>query len=307
MALHIAAVERETGLGKDTLRVWERRYGFPQPLRNANGERIYPSEQVRRLHTIKRLLDQGLRPRHVVSLEAQALMALAAASEPPTFCERPVGLNEFLATHWDHIKAHQAAALRQSLTHDLLRMGALDFIARIVTPLSQAIGEAWAQGQIEIHEEHLYTETVVSVLRQAMAAANDQPAADKPVVLLTTLPVEPHALGLLMAQTALTLAGANCVALGPQTPVFDIAKAAQAHGADVVALSFSAFPVAKAVTDGVLTLRASLPAAIELWVGGSHPSLPGLARDGVAVLSELGEVESSIQAWRTRMSATPTH
>jgi hypothetical protein len=27
--MNIAAVERETGLGKDTLRVWERRYGFP--------------------------------------------------------------------------------------------------------------------------------------------------------------------------------------------------------------------------------------------------------------------------------------
>lgn len=29
--LSIAAVERDTGLTKDTLRVWERRYGFPTP------------------------------------------------------------------------------------------------------------------------------------------------------------------------------------------------------------------------------------------------------------------------------------
>ena len=35
--LPIAAVERETGLAKDTLRVWEKRYGFPQPLRDASG------------------------------------------------------------------------------------------------------------------------------------------------------------------------------------------------------------------------------------------------------------------------------
>ena len=31
----IADVERDTGLSKDTLRVWERRYGFPLPLRDA--------------------------------------------------------------------------------------------------------------------------------------------------------------------------------------------------------------------------------------------------------------------------------
>ena len=39
-ALTIAAVERETSLSRDTLRAWERRYGFPAPLRDANGERV---------------------------------------------------------------------------------------------------------------------------------------------------------------------------------------------------------------------------------------------------------------------------
>ena len=36
---NIAAVERDTGLSKDVLRVWERRYGFPAPTRDDNGER----------------------------------------------------------------------------------------------------------------------------------------------------------------------------------------------------------------------------------------------------------------------------
>ena len=53
--LSIAAVERDTGLSKDTLRVWERRYGFPQPLRDANGERTYTAEQLARLRIVKRL------------------------------------------------------------------------------------------------------------------------------------------------------------------------------------------------------------------------------------------------------------
>ena len=49
----IAAVERETRLSKDVLRVWERRYGFPQPVRDANGERCYPAEQVDRLRLMR--------------------------------------------------------------------------------------------------------------------------------------------------------------------------------------------------------------------------------------------------------------
>ena len=40
MFLNITAVERETGLSKDVLRMWERRYGYPKPDRDANGERL---------------------------------------------------------------------------------------------------------------------------------------------------------------------------------------------------------------------------------------------------------------------------
>ena len=35
--LAISAVERDTGLSKDVLRVWERRYGFPVPERDEIG------------------------------------------------------------------------------------------------------------------------------------------------------------------------------------------------------------------------------------------------------------------------------
>jgi len=48
------------------LRIWERRYGFPAPLRDAAGERVYPAEQVQRLRLLKRLLDSGHRPGRVV-------------------------------------------------------------------------------------------------------------------------------------------------------------------------------------------------------------------------------------------------
>ena len=72
----IAEVERDTGLGKDTLRVWERRYGFPVPSRDAFGERAYPPDQVQRLRLIKRLLDAGHRPGKVVSLSEPELAAL---------------------------------------------------------------------------------------------------------------------------------------------------------------------------------------------------------------------------------------
>ena len=41
LVLNISAVERETGLSKDVLRMWERRYAFPKPGRDENGERQF--------------------------------------------------------------------------------------------------------------------------------------------------------------------------------------------------------------------------------------------------------------------------
>jgi methylmalonyl-CoA mutase cobalamin-binding subunit len=77
LMMSIAAVERDTGLSKDTLRVWERRYGFPLPERDAQGERCYPLPQVEKLRLMKRLLDVGHRPSRLVALPPQDLHALA--------------------------------------------------------------------------------------------------------------------------------------------------------------------------------------------------------------------------------------
>ncbi len=72
--LTVGAVERETGLSADTLRVWERRYGFPQPLRDSGGRRRYPRAQVERLRQIKRLVDAGFRPGKLVGTTKPAIL-----------------------------------------------------------------------------------------------------------------------------------------------------------------------------------------------------------------------------------------
>jgi hypothetical protein len=71
--LSIAAVERDTGLSKDTLRVWERRYGFPSPHRDSLGERAYCLRDVEKLRIVRRLMDAGHRPGKIIGLPTQAL------------------------------------------------------------------------------------------------------------------------------------------------------------------------------------------------------------------------------------------
>ncbi|HVL36969.1 MAG TPA: MerR family transcriptional regulator, partial [Burkholderiales bacterium] len=231
--LSISALERELGIGKDTLRIWERRYGFPRPKRDANGERRYPADQVVRLRLVRRLLDQGMRPHQILPLPVEELQAIAAPSEP--------GAAE-AAIHpelLELVKSRDAPAFQHTLRAHLLRQGLERFVLDTVVPLVHAIGQGWASGEVEVFEEHLATEQLYRVLREAVSQV---PAGDtRPRVLITTLPGEPHGLGLLLAEAVMRLEGASCMPLGAQTPQSQILAAARAGDSDVVALSFSEY------------------------------------------------------------------
>lgn len=51
--MKILQLSQEIGVGIDTLRIWERRYGFPVPGRDARGHRSYNRSQVEELRVVK--------------------------------------------------------------------------------------------------------------------------------------------------------------------------------------------------------------------------------------------------------------
>jgi DNA-binding transcriptional MerR regulator/methylmalonyl-CoA mutase cobalamin-binding subunit len=297
--LSIAAVERDTGLSKDTLRVWERRYGFPAPSRDALGERAYPLDQVEKLRIVKRLLDAGHRPGRIVPLSVAELQALSdAIVDPPARGADAALPPDDLQAHLQLIRSHDAAGLRMELTRLLSRVGVARFVNEVVAPLNIAVGDAWIRGQMEIFEEHMYTETVQVVLRQALAGIPEPQADARPRIVLTTFPGEPHGLGLLMAEAMFALDGCPCISLGVQTPLWDIALAAAAHRADVVALGFTGCMNPNQVVDGLTELRQKLPPAVRLWAGGSAPVLHRRRIDGVQALAALDQITAEIRHWR---------
>ena len=301
----IAAVERDTGLSKDVLRVWERRYGFPTPGRDANDERSYPAEQVERLRLIKRLMDQGYRPGKLFAMSAEELAALAPRRPPPSSrsatagqAREPEDLAELLLL----LKHNDAVGYQQAMQQRLARQGLQGFVQDTIAPLAHRVGEAWEDGRMEVFEEHLFTELTKRLLRQAIAALPG--SARRPRVLLTSVPDEPHMLGLLMVEALLALEGAECIPLGTQTPLLEIGRAAGAHRADIVALSFSAAFPQRQIPALLQQLRAILPTDIALWAGGG-----GIYRlnpvEGVQLLSGLDAVPLALAEWRTRPAPDP--
>lgn len=305
-ALPIAAVEKETGLAKDTLRAWEKRYGFPQPLRDAAGDRRYPPDQVQRLQLIGRLLDAGLRPGKVVGLDNEALQE-QLANLPPRGVNTASGTepreparehDALLQELLDTISASDPVALRHALVRAQLGMGLAAFVTELVAPLTTAVGQAWAQGRFEVFEEHLFTEVLTGVMRNAIASLTTPPGPGGPRVLLTTLPQEQHGLGLLMVEALLALEGCACVSLGTQTPLGDVVQAAQAHRADVVALSFTNVQNGSNVLASLRSLRAQLPGSVALWVGGACSALYQKPLNGITAVQPLSELRRLVAQWR---------
>ena len=287
--LGIAEVERETGVSKDQLQVWEKRYGFPSPPRNTYGERQYSDAEVAKLKLVRRLLDKGMRPGRLLGLPVDALQELAkegAAAERSVMQDLALYL----------LKTHQTSELRRELGQALMRDGMFRFVTETAAPLVFLVGDAWMRGELRVFEEHLFTEMLQGLLRSAIGQGAG--SGGSPRMLFTTLPLEQHALGVLMAEALSTLEGAECVALGPQTPVRDIAAAAAAKDVDIVALSFRAnFPAGR-VSEGVEQLRGALPARVALWCGGAGAARAKRVPQGVLRLSGLEQIGPAITQWR---------
>ena len=302
-ALPIAAVERDTGLSKDTLRVWERRYGFPQPERDANGERVYPLEQVDKLRLLKRLLDQGHRPGKIAERSIEQLQALAEAGNARSASATAVGsLDGALGSYLRLITDHRLDELRRELALLAVKAGLARFVTDVIAPLTARVGEAWARGDLAIFEEHLYTEVVQAVLRNAITSVPHR--GDSPRVMLTTVPQEPHGIGVLMAEAMFALEGARCVPLGVRTPVMEIVRGAETQQIEIVALSFSPVVNPHQVLESLKELQAQLPAGTELWAGGSSPVLQRRAPVGVRVLRKLDDVGQAVADWRAAHPAS---
>lgn len=298
-AIPILAVEHETGLSKDTLRVWEKRYGFPRPLRNAADDRLYPPEQVRRLKLIKRLMDGGYRPGKIAALEEQQLQELLGHKINLSMTKKESAqYQENIEPMLNAIAAHDGEALREALLHAQMRLGLGRFVIQVIAPLTSAVGELWATGRFEIFEEHLYTEVVSNVLRTCLSTLGNPRLKQKPKILLTTIPQEAHGLGLLMVESLLVQEGCQCVSLGTQTPISDIVRAAQAHKVDVVALSFSNLNTPASVQTSLRTLRSELPVETSVWVGGACATLYQKSWEGITALKELSGIHGLVSRWR---------
>jgi DNA-binding transcriptional MerR regulator len=267
--MKIQQLSQEIGVGIDTLRIWERRYGFPVPGRDARGHRSYSADQVEQLRVVKKLQDCGQRPGKIFALnprDRHALLEQLTSEKLP--CD------DRLQRLVEEMGPGQIAA---ELDKQRKSLGLQGFIRQYVIPMLQLLDHGWTSGQLSIAREHLISEQLE---KQLWLELDKTVPEYQPQILFLTLSGERHKIGLLLSAVIFQNSGLRVHWLREELPLSEIPQLTTELGVTGVALSFSSHYPRRQAKQDLRNLRKQLDPGIKIIVGGhavqQMTSLPDL-------------------------------
>ncbi|MDB5352576.1 MAG: regulatory protein MerR [Planctomycetota bacterium] len=228
----IAAVSKLTGIGCHTLRVWERRYGFPVPRRSPSGHRRYAADHVQVLGQLAHRLREG------GAIGDLMVLVRAGTLEVETE-EFPVSAATSLSTAiLDQLQLGDLARAEAAYERAVAGLSPAERAGQVIEPNIVEVGERWFRGEWNVFQEHYAT----SFFRRKLDVLLDQAQADNRspsrTALVGTVQGDRHVGGVLMICLYLELAGWRAQQLGVDLPVREYQLAVDLWKPDAVCLSF---------------------------------------------------------------------
>lgn len=274
----IQQLSHDLGIGVDTLRIWERRYGCPMPERDGRGHRSYCAQQAEELRVVVKLLNFGMRPAQIFALDALARQELLQQQ-----LNQAVPLDGELRRLAAELPTQQ---LRRTLQLRLQELGLERFIHEFAVPLLQALDRGWTEGWLTIGREHLVSDCMEELLKARLASPAQ---SEGPRLLFLTLSGERHKLGLLLAAVLFQAQGLDCLLINEELPLAEVPALAAELEVAAVALSFSAHYPPRQAKQDLADLRRSLDQKIKLLAGG-FALRGGLRMRNLIVCNELEKI-----------------
>ena len=302
LLMSIAELAEKVEVMAETLRVWERRYGFPNPSRDASGNRQYSGEHLVQLRLIKSLLVLGYRPGNVVRLGMDELMSLsdkASAVHAPI----PDSHQESLQLCVDLIKGQDAARLRRLLKDQLLRVGLRNFVVDLGAPLTSIVRAGCKGSRFTVGETYVLMTVLEPLMREAIKSAAATERRDGPTVLLLTPPQDRSPVELLFVQALFTLEGAVCVPFGMMTSVSEVVARARLDMVDLTVMCCSHKISPRSIIENSRRLQAELGTKLLVSIGHSDDASVR-RRVGDERMLELRYVAETVAAWRDAGAGT---
>ena len=232
----IHRVAKLTGLSKDVIRVWERRYGLVKPSRSSNRYREYSDEEVALLRFVKAQMEQGAT---IGSLAAEGHDSLVARIRvtTPVSAEEQKPHDRLLDDLIGSLDPLDKAGFERRLNGAVAVIPFDEAVQRILLPLQRRIGELWHQGRLDTAVEHYVTKIIQQKLFSVM---NQLPVNEfGPRVLIACPEGETHEIGAQAVVYIVATKGCHVYYLGSDLPSSDLATFCEKIKPDLVLLSLT--------------------------------------------------------------------
>ncbi len=268
-----------SGVGAPLICAWERRYGIVEPMRTAAGYRLYDDEMVARLKAMRALIEAGWSAAQAAEGIISEELPVAEWAQRDGTRQRLPAITAQQGTHRlddpvqalvDAAAVYDGATVEAALDEMFARGSFEAIIDDLVLPAAVALGEAWADGRVEVAAEHMASAAIGRRLATAYGAAARP--GDAPHVLVGLPPGSRHELGVIAFAIALRRRAIGVLYLGADVPVASWVDAAQRSGvraAVLAAVTEDDVPAAEDVVEALEGARSDLLVV----VGGAHGAL----------------------------------
>lgn len=237
MNIHrIHRVAKLTGLSKDVIRVWERRYGLVKPSRSSNRYREYSDEEVALLRFVKAQMEQGAT---IGSLAAEGHDPLVARMRiaTPVSAEDQKPHERLLDDLVGSLDPLDKAGFERRLNGSVAVIPFEEAVQRILLPLQRRVGELWHQGRLNIAVEHYVTK----IIQQKLFSVMNQLSVNEfgPRILIACPEGETHEIGAQAVAYIAATRGCHVYYLGPNLPSSDLVIFGDTITPDLILLSLT--------------------------------------------------------------------
>jgi len=262
----IRAVSRLTGIGIDTLRAWERRYGAVTPTRDDRG-RMYTEADVERLRLLNGAVERGHSIGRLAGLSNDQLTELCAAGRavPPAAAAARRTSIETTAL-LTALRDYDSIGLDQELSRLAAVLPPLDLLQEVLMPVLTQVGDDWHRRRTRIAQEHLMSSTMRNLLGAFLRLFARRETSVR--LLFATPSGEHHEMATLGAAMLAASAGLGVSYLGADLPAREIVDSVEPAGARVLVLGLTTAAADKARERELKSIVRDLPPGIELWTGG---------------------------------------
>jgi MerR family transcriptional regulator, light-induced transcriptional regulator len=227
---HVAKI---TGISKEVLRVWEKRYRLLSPERSTNRYRLYSEKDVELLLFLRKEMEQGQSIGELASLGIDGILTRIKQSK----INKPISLtrDQILWELERYLLEFDTTCFEKRLNDLRILMPFEEFFHKILVPLQIRVGELWTNDEIDISIEHYVTAQAQQKISTAMSSITADNKGPKVIIACPSWDL--HEIGAQMLSYYCLVWKCRVIYLGANLPLESLINFSFINKPDIILLS----------------------------------------------------------------------